>query len=176
MRRIGVDVTVFEQAAQFARIGAGIQIGCNAMKVLPKLGLEQRLRAQSFYPRSQNNRDWRIGEVKFDVIFGESAERKFGAPFLLAHRGDQHAALASAVPDECIRLVHKLVGLDETADGIRSSLATTALHFVRKRYRGRTKPSSKEPLAVAMQLIWRITPRPAAPAARLPQDRPSYWH
>src|SRR6185437_15949435 len=100
------------------------------MKVLPKLGLEQRLRAQSFYPRSQNNRDWRIGEVKFDVIFGESAERKFGAPFLLAHRGDLHAALASAVPDECIRLAHKLVGLDETADGIRLSFATGATAVV----------------------------------------------
>jgi len=37
LRRIGVDVTVYEQASQFARIGAGIQIGCNAMQVLPVL-------------------------------------------------------------------------------------------------------------------------------------------
>src|SRR5690242_20837241 len=48
--------SVYEQAAQFARIGAGIQIGCNAMKVLRELGLEPRLRANSFYPRSWNNR------------------------------------------------------------------------------------------------------------------------
>ena len=33
-----IDVTVYEQATQFARIGAGIQIGCNAMKVLRGLG------------------------------------------------------------------------------------------------------------------------------------------
>jgi 6-hydroxynicotinate 3-monooxygenase len=123
LRRVGIEITVYEQAAQFARIGAGIQIGCNAMKVLRELGLEQRLRAQSFYPRSWNNRDWRTGEVKFDMIFGESAERKFGAPYLLAHRGDLHAALASAVPGECVRLGHKLVGLDETADGVRLSFA-----------------------------------------------------
>jgi hypothetical protein len=84
-RRVGIDVTVYEQAAQFIRLGAGIQIGCNAMKVW--LGLESRLRAQSFYPRSWNNRDWRTGAVKFDMIFGESAEQKFGAPYLLAHRG-----------------------------------------------------------------------------------------
>jgi len=123
LRRVGIEITVYEQAAQFARIGAGIQIGCNAMKVLRELGLEQRLRAQSFYPRSWNNRDWRTGEVKFDMIFGESAERKFGAPYLLAHRGDLHAALASAVPSECVRLGHKLVGLDETGDGVRLSFA-----------------------------------------------------
>src|SRR5712672_955237 len=126
LRRVGIDVTVYEQAAQFTRLGAGIQIGCNAMKVLRGLGLESRLRGQSFYPRSWNNRDWRTGEIKFDMIFGESAEQKFGAPYLLAHRGDLHAALASAVPDECIRLSHRLVGLDETADGVRLTFANGA--------------------------------------------------
>src|SRR5580700_11245174 len=123
LRRVGIDVMVYEQASQFARIGAGIQIGCNAMKVLRKLGLEQRLRAQSFYPRSWNNRDWRTGEVKFDMIFGESAEAKFGAPYLLAHRGDLHAALASAVAPECVKLGHKLVGLEEGGDGVHLRFA-----------------------------------------------------
>jgi 6-hydroxynicotinate 3-monooxygenase len=57
------------------------------------------------------------------MIFGESAEAKFGAPYLLAHRGDLHAALASVVPDVSIKLGHKLVGLDETADGVRLTFA-----------------------------------------------------
>ena len=127
LRRVGIDVTVYEQAAQFARLGAGIQIGCNAMKVLRGLGLESRLRGQSFYPRSWNNRDWQTGEVKFDMIFGETAEQKFGAPYLLAHRGDLHAALASAVPNERIKLSHKLVGLDETGGGVRLSFANGAV-------------------------------------------------
>jgi salicylate hydroxylase/6-hydroxynicotinate 3-monooxygenase len=126
LRRIGIDVAVYEQASQFARLGAGIQIGCNAMKVLRGLGLEERLRAGSFYPRSWNNRDWRTGEIKFDMIFGESAEQKFGAPYLLAHRGDLHAALASAVPDAVVKLSHKLVGLDQTSDGVRMSFANGA--------------------------------------------------
>jgi 6-hydroxynicotinate 3-monooxygenase len=127
LRRVGIDITVYEQAAQFARLGAGIQIGCNAMKVLRGLGLESRLRGQSFYPRSWNNRDWRTGEVKFDMIFGETAEQKFGAPYLLAHRGDLHAALASAVRDESIKLNHRLVGLDETGCGVRLSFANGAV-------------------------------------------------
>ncbi len=129
LRRVGIEVTVYEQAAQFSRLGAGIQIGCNAMKVLRELGLESKLRQQSFYPRSWNNKDWRTGEVKFDMVFGEAAERKFGAPYLLAHRGDLHAALASAVPVECVRLGHRLVGLDETNDGVRLTFAdgTTAV-------------------------------------------------
>jgi 6-hydroxynicotinate 3-monooxygenase len=126
LRRIGITVTVYEQASRFARLGAGIQIGCNAMKVLRVLGLEDRLRSQSFYPRSWNNRDWRTGEVKFDMIFGEAAEAKFGAPYLLAHRGDLHAALASAVPEDCIKLGHKLVGLDQAGDGVRLTFANSA--------------------------------------------------
>ncbi len=57
LRRVGIDVTVYEQAPQFARMGAGIQIGCNAMKVLRGLGARSAAARQAFYPRSWNNRD-----------------------------------------------------------------------------------------------------------------------
>ena len=117
LRLKGIDVTVYEQARQFARVGAGIQIGCNAMHVLRGLGLEARLRAQAFYPRSWNNRDWRTGEVLFDMVFGPTAEAKYGAPYLVAHRGDLHEALASIVPDEVIRLDHRLIGIEPAAGG-----------------------------------------------------------
>ena len=40
-----------------------------------------------------------------------------------AGRGDLHEALASAVPEECVRLNHKLVGLDQTSDRVRLSFA-----------------------------------------------------
>jgi 6-hydroxynicotinate 3-monooxygenase len=119
LRKVGHDVTVYEQARQFTRLGAGIQIGCNAMHVLRGLGLEDRLRADTFYPRSWNNRDWKSGEVMFDILFGREAEQAYGAPYLLAHRGDLHAALASAVPDEIVKLDHRLTGIDQTADGVR---------------------------------------------------------
>jgi 6-hydroxynicotinate 3-monooxygenase len=123
LRKVGHDVTVYEQARQFTRLGAGIQIGCNAMHVLRGLGLEQRLRADTFYPRSWNNRDWKSGEVLFDILFGSDAEQTYGAPYLLAHRGDLHAALASAVPPEIVRLDHRLTGIDQTPRGVRLTFA-----------------------------------------------------
>jgi salicylate hydroxylase/6-hydroxynicotinate 3-monooxygenase len=119
LRKVGIEVTVYEQARQFTRLGAGIQIGCNAMHVLRGLGLESRLRADTFYPRSWNNRDWKTGEVLFDMLFGAEAEAAYGAPYLLAHRGDLHAALASAVPPEIVQLEHRLTGLEQAAGGIR---------------------------------------------------------
>ncbi|MBN9085957.1 MAG: FAD-dependent monooxygenase [Reyranella sp.] len=117
LRKVGHSVTLYEQARQFTRLGAGIQIGCNAMHVLRGLGLEGRLRADTFYPRSWNNRDWESGEVLFDILFGADAEQTYGAPYLLAHRGDLHAALASAVPPEIVKLDHRLTGIDQTGGG-----------------------------------------------------------
>jgi salicylate hydroxylase/6-hydroxynicotinate 3-monooxygenase len=119
LRQVGHDVTVYEQARQFTRLGAGIQIGCNAMHVLRGLGLEDRLRADTFYPRSWNNRDWKTGEIMFDILFGPEAEQAYGAPYLLAHRGDLHAALMSAVPPEVVKHSHRLTGIDQTAGGVK---------------------------------------------------------
>ena len=122
--KAGIGVTVYEQTRQFTRLGAGIQIGCNAMHVLRGLGLEDRLRADTFYPRSWNNRDWKSGEVLFDMLFGSPAEGKYGAPYLLAHRGDLHAALVGAVPPEHVKLDHRLSGIEQKADGaVRISFA-----------------------------------------------------
>ena len=117
LRRVGIDVTVYEQAQHFARVGAGIQISFNAMKVLRTFGLEPKLRAAAFYPRSWNNRDFDTGEIRFDMIFGEIAEKRYGAPYLLAHRGDLHATLANVVPDSVLRLDHQLVFFEQRADG-----------------------------------------------------------
>jgi 6-hydroxynicotinate 3-monooxygenase len=116
LRRVGIGANVYEQATKFTRLGAGIQIGCNAMKVMRGLGLEPLMRASAFYPRSWNNREYDTGEVRFDMIFGESAEQRYGAPYLLGHRGDLHAALASAVPDELIHLDHRVVGIEQRRD------------------------------------------------------------
>jgi len=124
LRRAGIGVNVYEQATKFTRLGAGIQIGCNAMKVMRGLGLESLMRASAFYPRSWNNREYDTGEIRFDMIFGESAEQRYGAPYLLGHRGDLHAALASAVPDELIHLDHRVVGIEQRRDrGVKLTFA-----------------------------------------------------
>lgn len=117
LQRRGVDADVFEQASKFTRLGAGIQIGCNAIKVMREFGLEQVLRNECFYPRSWNNKEYNTGEVRFDMVFGERAEERYGAPYLLGHRGDLHAALASAVSPQSINLGHKLIAISQKSDG-----------------------------------------------------------
>jgi 6-hydroxynicotinate 3-monooxygenase len=75
-------------------------------------------RATAFYPRSWNNKNFDSGEVRFDMIFGETAEARYGAPYLFAHRGDLRAALASVVPPADLRPGHQLTSM--RADGVIS--------------------------------------------------------
>ena len=110
LRRVGIDVHVYEQAAQFGRIGAGIQMMPNSMKVLRGIGVEDRLRQVAFAPYSHLNRIGDTGEITRELPMPESL---YGAPYLCMHRADLHGALASAVPGEIVHLGKKLVGLDQ---------------------------------------------------------------
>src|ERR1700732_60892 len=110
LRRIGIDVHVYEQAPRFARIGAGIQMMPNSMKVLRRIGVEERVIVTSFKPYSHLNREWDSGKVTRELPMPASL---FGAPYLCMHRADLHEALAAAIPEDVLYLRKKLVGLGE---------------------------------------------------------------
>src|SRR5436305_5152229 len=110
LRRVGIDVQVYEQASRFARIGAGIQMMPNSMKVLRGIGIEDRLRQTSFAPYSHLNRIGDTGEVTRELPMPESL---YDAPYLCMHRAELHGALASVLPAGIIHLGKKLVGLDQ---------------------------------------------------------------
>jgi salicylate hydroxylase/6-hydroxynicotinate 3-monooxygenase len=121
--RVGVRVQVYEQASAFARVGAGIQQSPNAVRVLRMLGLEPQLRRLAFYPMYWQNRDSKTGALTHHYSLGLDAEERFGAPYLLLHRGDLHAAIASIVPPQLIHLNQKLVGLKRVKEGVTLAFA-----------------------------------------------------
>jgi salicylate hydroxylase/6-hydroxynicotinate 3-monooxygenase len=120
LRRAGFDVRVYEQAPRFARIGAGIQMMPNAMKVLRAIGIEERLRKVAFAPYSHLNRVWDTGEVTRELPMPESLH---GAPYLCMHRADLHDALLSVLPRDILHLDRELTGLDPAAGGIALTFA-----------------------------------------------------
>jgi salicylate hydroxylase/6-hydroxynicotinate 3-monooxygenase len=122
LSRAGARVQIYEQAREFQRIGAGIQMSPNAMRVLRALGLEPELRRAAFQTPSWTHRAWDSGECLGDLAFHD-AETRYGAPYLLMHRGDLHAALFSAVPGELIAYDKKLTGLDRDRAGVRLRFA-----------------------------------------------------
>jgi salicylate hydroxylase/6-hydroxynicotinate 3-monooxygenase len=117
LARGGHRVRVYEQASRFARVGAGIQMTPNAMKVLRGLGLEARLRKVAFQSPAGVSRDWDTGAITNELTMGEAIETRFGAPYLFLHRADLHAAIEAAVPAGLVALNRKLAGLAQNAHG-----------------------------------------------------------
>ncbi|HEX4113185.1 MAG TPA: FAD-dependent monooxygenase [Stellaceae bacterium] len=117
LARRGASVAVYEQARAFHRVGAGIQMSPNAVKVLRALGLEKWVREVAFAPRSWSNRIWDSGAPLHDLVFGAEAEARYGAPYLLMHRGDLHGALLSTVPAALIAYNKTLVGIERNGSG-----------------------------------------------------------
>jgi len=119
----GADVTIYEQASGFARVGAGIQMTPNAMKVLRGLGLEDALRAIAFAPVAGLNREHASGALTNELPMGAEIEQRYGAPVLLMHRADLHAALARKVPPAVVRFGRKLAGYRAAGDRVALAFA-----------------------------------------------------
>jgi 2-polyprenyl-6-methoxyphenol hydroxylase-like FAD-dependent oxidoreductase len=125
LRQAGLAVNVYEQAHQFGRIGAGIQMLPNSMKVLRGIGVEARLRERSFAPYSHLNRVGDTGEIMRELPMPEEL---YGAPFLCMHRAELHEALTAVVPDRFVHLNKQLVALEQNGGPVTLSFAdgTTA--------------------------------------------------
>jgi 2-polyprenyl-6-methoxyphenol hydroxylase-like FAD-dependent oxidoreductase len=118
LRRAGHAVRIYEQAAQFARVGAGIQMAPNAMKVLRLIGVEQHLIDVAFQAEMALSRAWDSGEPSSELPLGDTVAKQFGAPYLFLHRADLHAALLTVVPPDVIQLNRKLAGIEQTGGGV----------------------------------------------------------
>lgn len=96
LARIGRESCVLEQARAFETVGAGLQIGPNAVRALDYLGAWERVAPASFAPPGIRIRDGHSGRILQQVPLGASFERRFGAPYRVIHRADLLAGLADA--------------------------------------------------------------------------------
>jgi salicylate hydroxylase/6-hydroxynicotinate 3-monooxygenase len=118
LSRLGFEVTIYEQASRFARVGAGIQQTPNAMRVHRRLGTEQRMREIAFAAPAGISREWDSGKVTNELALGEAIEQRYGAPYLLLHRADLHAIIESVLPPGIVQFNRKLAGLGQDAHGV----------------------------------------------------------
>jgi len=86
--KAGFTVHVFERASELSEIGAGIQIGPNAARVMHALGLETALGEVGSFPALQEMRLGRSNTNIFRSPLGDAAIEKYGAPYYLLHRAD----------------------------------------------------------------------------------------
>src|SRR5688572_21050196 len=74
LQRQGFAITVYEQAPAFSRIGAGIILSANAMKVLRRLEIEQAVVDTGIKATSYVSRAWDTGEVQDEVEVDAASE------------------------------------------------------------------------------------------------------
>lgn len=95
--RAGVQVDVLEQAPQFSEVGAGIQLGPNAVRVLADWGLKDALAEVAAFPDRIRARDAHDGRTLGELVLGERAIERYGQPYATIHRADAHQMLLTAV-------------------------------------------------------------------------------
>ncbi|MDX3893082.1 FAD-dependent monooxygenase [Pusillimonas sp.] len=123
LRKLGQRVVVFEQAPQFARVGADINLTPNAVRALDGLGVGDALRETAARPAFRISRDGYTGEETSRLAMSSAAEEKYGAPQLTMHRADLLTALEAAVPADCIKLGKKAVRIEQVDGKVRLDFA-----------------------------------------------------
>ncbi|MEV0567217.1 FAD-dependent monooxygenase [Dactylosporangium sp. NPDC050588] len=92
----GHEVEVYDQAATFSAIGAGVSLGANGTRLMDALGLGPALREVGSDLQRIQFHEWRTGEIFYEHPMGDWYTARFGAPFLGLHRADLQQVLLDA--------------------------------------------------------------------------------
>ena len=185
LARHGLQAHVFEQAAAFEEVGAGIQISPNSSRVLHDLGIEKSLQPFVVSPEAAQIRHWRHGKTIAETRLGTQALETYGAPYYHIHRADLLRVLAEAAQENPLISLHtnarieaisqnqsgvSLLHAGETyegealigADGIHSAVRTQLWGAEKARFTG--------------HVAWRaLVPTEKLPAHLIPRKASVWW-
>jgi salicylate hydroxylase len=113
LHQYGADITVFEQAPEIREVGAGIASSPSTIRLLARLGLEDKLAAIGC-PSFGNGIHNAAGELLHKVTLPNTD----GKPAYFFHRAELLETIASAVPPERIRLGQRCTGATEKDAGV----------------------------------------------------------
>jgi salicylate hydroxylase len=118
LRKRGFDVTVFEQASELREVGAGVQLGPNAMRVYAALGLERTIADFSFVPEAHVVRSGKTGAAIATTQMKGVYEAQYGIGYHTMLRADLQGALAAQLPAGVLQFGKKCRAVDSRADGV----------------------------------------------------------
>ena len=95
--RAGCEVRLYERAPVFSEVGAGIQLGPNATRVLIHWGLADALRAVAAFPEWLVVRGAESGAELGRLELGPRMMARYGTPYATIHRADLHQLLTRAL-------------------------------------------------------------------------------
>jgi len=121
----GFKVSVYEQVPELGEIGAGFMCSPNGTRVLYSLGLKEAIERIEVRLADRDVRLWNTGQQWRLPGHGADSARRFGAPFLVLHRGDLHAVLVDAVRKLGADVLHvgaRCVGLSQSDSRVSLTL------------------------------------------------------
>lgn len=122
LTRKGVDVEVYEQTPALSELGASLQLGPNAVRLVDELGLLPRLREIGVRPDAVDLVRWEDGSPLLHTELGAAAEEYFGAPELDFFRPDLQRALFEALPPGVMRFGVHVLSVEQDDDGVTVAL------------------------------------------------------
>ena len=115
LSRAGIEVAVYEAAAELKEIGAGVALHPNAMKVLRAIGVEGSVREVAGQAPWQVMRNWKTGRV-IGRTSREQQAASFGITGATVHRADLLDVLAGALPAGLVTLGKRCTGVRPDGD------------------------------------------------------------
>src|SRR6478735_7609876 len=111
LTRKGLKVRVYEKAAEFGEVGAGLQIAPNCTRILDDYGLLDEVKSLGVQPTGMVMKDATDSSelTRLDLV---DLERRYGFPYMVIHRSDLHGTFLRAA---------ERLGVD-----LRTGLAATA--------------------------------------------------
>jgi len=91
----GHEVAIYEKTAELEEVGAGLQLGANAIHVFKWLDLETDISSYSVKPDAVDVRLFSDGRSLFKSALGQEYEQCYGAPYYHIHRADLQSVLVS---------------------------------------------------------------------------------
>lgn len=110
-----IDFHLFERAAAFGEVGAGVQMTPNAVKVLKALGLAESLQQVGFLPEAMVGLNWESAHELFRTPLKSTCPDLYGAEFYHVHRADLHTMLVADIPTEKVTFNAQCTDLQQNA-------------------------------------------------------------
>jgi 3-hydroxybenzoate 6-monooxygenase len=129
LTRKGVSVRVLERSAEFAEVGAGLQLAPNCTRILGDYGLLDEAKRLGVLPTSMVMKDALDGSVLTSLDL-KHLERRYGSPYLVIHRSDLHGLFLRACRRAGVdlRTSQHVTEYENTESGARATLADGAEH------------------------------------------------
>lgn len=124
MARKGASVTLFERAAEFGEVGAGLQFGPHGARMLDSWGLLDTALERGVLPGNIVFRDAVTAEELTRVDLGKEFQARYGGPYFVIHRSDLHSLLIEAARDAGAELLTGQTVDDVVTEGDRAVLTT----------------------------------------------------